>query len=628
VGGLASCGVLDEVKVPKFLREAATKKQPQAELPTIIAVMPFANETQENDAAERMRKSFYNAFSSTSYVDVELTDVDEGIARLERSTGKNAANLTPQEICQAIGCDGLVFGKLTDYQKTYGGVYSRLHVDAEVWMVDAKTGREVMRVKDSVDSFGGGMPISPLGAVMSAFSAAANVREIQETRMLSELAAKLVAKTPLPGGAPAVRRPVIKELITNVAEGPFSSGKVVRVGLQGEPGAIAMFDIGNFKKGLPMRETQAGVYLGEYAVLPGDNTRDMPIIATLRRPAGPESQWIDTSGLVAINTSAPDNISGLRAGGHRDWVEISWESLNDVPDLSAYRVLRSEQPLTGFQQIATTELNAYEDRTAKPGTFYYYQVVAVDKAGNASEFSSTVSAALTVSVPLTKNEASILSGELKGDTELSGIYLLKGLVTVPAGVSLTIGAGTSIVAENEAGILVHGSLRIDGADGLVRLFARRADRWAGIVLDGGHVAMKGAVLNGAQTGLTLKDTGGVVENVSIADNDVGINLSGRAGVVVRNCWVANNGTGIQLVGTDAKIVQSTIVRNSIGLSLRGFSGEVSENVIVDNEQNVFSDFPLKLDPNFIGRIRGRDMSPAPSAARREAGQPGVVSRAD
>lgn len=102
------------------------------------------------------------------------------------------------------------------------------------------------------------------------------------------------------------------------------------------------------------------------------------------------------------------------------------------------------------------------------------------------------------------------------------------------------------------------------------------------------------LLSGAQTGLTLKDTGGVIENVSIADNDVGINISGLSRVVVRNCWVADNAIGIQLVGTDAKIVQSAIVRNGIGLSLRGFSGEVSENIIVDNEQNIFSGFPLKL----------------------------------
>jgi hypothetical protein len=33
-----------------------------------------------------------------------------------------------------------------------------------------------------------------------------------------------------------------------------------------------------------------------------------------------------------------------------------------------------------------------------------------------------------------------------------------------------------------------------------------------------------------------------------------------------------------------------------------FSGEISENVIIDNDQNIFSDYPLKLDPNYIGQF--------------------------
>jgi hypothetical protein len=606
VAGLASCAVLEEIRLPEFKtpdtpREAKTETEKRVELPTIVAVMPFANETQAKDAADRVRKSFYNFFSSAPYVDIELAAVDEGIVRLERSTGRSTANMKPQEICQAIGCDGLLFGRVTDYQKTFGGVYSRLRAEVEIWMVDVRTGKEVMRVRDSVDYLEGGIPLSPLGAIMSALSSAANVREIQETRMVAELAAKLVAKVPVPAGAQVVTRPAIRELITNAGESPFGSGKIVRVGLQGEPGSVAVFDIGNFKRGLPMRETQPGVYLGEYAVLPGDSTRDMPIIAYLKRPSGPESQWIDTSGLVAIDTVAPQKVSGLRAKGYRDRVEISWESLPDTTGLAAYRVLRSEQPLNGFRQIATAGVNTFEDRAVKPGALYYYRVVAVDNSGNASEPSSTVSARLAT------KDASVLSGEAKSDTVLSGIYVLNGQFTIPRGVSLTIGPETSILAEKEASILVQGKLTVDGTNGQVRLFSRRAEKWAGVALDGGHVTMKGVVLSGAKAGLTLKESAGVVENVSVTDNDVGIYISGVSGVVVRNCWVAGNKTGIALVGTDAKIVQSVIVRNGTGLSLKGFTGEVSENIIVDNEQNIFSDFPLKLDPNYIGEFRERDM---------------------
>ena len=290
-------------------------------------------------------------------------------------------------------------------------------------------------------------------------------------------------------------------------------------------------------------------------------------------------------------------MTGLRARGFRDRIELSWEYERAVADLSGYRVLRSEQPLSGYVQIAKAELNTYEDRAIKPEAVYYYRVVAVDASGNESEISPVVSARLVTKGP------SILSGDISNDTVLSGIYILKGQISVPRGVSLTIGPETSIVAEKGASIRVQGKLTVDGTNGQVRLFSRRAERWAGVVVEEGHVTMKGVLLSGAEVALTLRDTNGVLENTSITENGVGVYISGTSSFVVRNCWVAGNKTGIQLVGTASKIVQSVIVRNGIGVSLKDFTGEVSENIIADNAQNVFSDIPLKLDPNYIGQFR-------------------------
>ena len=33
-----------------------------------------------------------------------------------------------------------------------------------------------------------------------------------------------------------------------------------------------------------MKEVKPGIYTGEYLVLPGDNIKDMPIVATLKNP--------------------------------------------------------------------------------------------------------------------------------------------------------------------------------------------------------------------------------------------------------------------------------------------------------------------------------------------------------
>jgi hypothetical protein len=365
---------------------------------------------------------------------------------------------------------------------------------------------------------------------------------------------------------------------------------------------VASFDIGNFKQGLPMKETQPGVYLGEYAVLPGDSALDMPLVVSLKRPTGPESQWIDTNGLITIETVPPPKVTNLVARSYYDRIELAWDYPPDVPDLATYLVMRSPQPLSGYEELARVETTGYEDRQVRPDGVYYYRVVAVDRSGNRSEEPAPVKSQLTAQGPMP------LTGEVKGDTALAGIYALKGQLTVPAGVTLTIGPETIVLAETGASISVQGRLLVDGRNGQVRLFARRDGKWSGIAVAGGHVELNGFVLSGSTGGVTLIEADGVIENGVITDNDAGISISGAMPVKVWNCWVAGNGTGIELSGTGAKVLQSVIVRNGTGLSLRGFTGEVRENIIMDNGRDILSDSPLKLDPNYLGGLPAR--SPA------------------
>ena len=66
---------------------------------------------------------------------------------LEKATGKTVLELKPAEVCQSLGCDGLVYGKITDFKKVYAAVYSQLGVEAEVWIVNTKTGERGIKVK-------------------------------------------------------------------------------------------------------------------------------------------------------------------------------------------------------------------------------------------------------------------------------------------------------------------------------------------------------------------------------------------------------------------------------------------------------------------------------------------------
>ena len=209
---IAACATTDEAK--KDTAEAPAV--PEEDLPKVVAVMPFQNETDEKGIANQVRKAFYNYFSSKPYRDVEQSIVDEKITRLEKSTAKTILELKPSEICQEIGCDGIIFGRVTDYKKVYAVAYSQLGVEAEIWMVSAKTGKELFRVKDSARVHEGGVSLTPLGMIMTAVSTALNLREIQQIRIIGELAHKLNEKIPSPRGFAAEDRPVIKEVLSNV----------------------------------------------------------------------------------------------------------------------------------------------------------------------------------------------------------------------------------------------------------------------------------------------------------------------------------------------------------------------------------------------------------------------------
>ncbi|TAN41447.1 MAG: tetratricopeptide repeat protein [Nitrospirae bacterium] len=593
---LASCVPAEEIK-----KDTSAVSISEDELPRTIAILPFLNETPEVGISNQIRRSFANHFSGKAYRDIKLPIVDEKSVQLEKSTGKSIVEIAPAEVCQAIGCDGIVYGRVIDYKKVYAGVYSQLGAEAEVWMVNAKTGKEIFRIRDAVRYHEGGVPMSPVGIIMTAVSTAMNLRDIQQVRMVNELCYKFNEKIPSPKGIAKDDAPVIKEVLTNIKEGPFGKGKVVRVGLEGEPGAVATFDIGNFKKGVLMRETKPGIYMGEYLVLPGDNSADMPIIASLKRPGGNESQWVDVSGFVSIDTAPPPQIKGLRAKGYPDRIELTWEPVKNVSDLAGYRVLRSEQPLSGFTELAKIEQPVFEDKNAKADSVFYYKIVAFDATGNDSENIDSVKASLISGRPV------LLSGEFKKDTILSGNFIVKDSISVPKGISLSIEPDTRIVFEDNASFTGYGKITVNAKDAPVEFIGAEGKKWRGISINGGILSMNGFRIKGAETGISSINTEGSIENGAVSETEKGLLISGVPAVSLKNMTVSNNKSGVLLIKSNSIIKESNIFQNERGMVLQGFSGEISESNIHDNAENIASDAPVKIGANYFGSTNIEEM---------------------
>ncbi len=105
----------------------------------------------------------------------------------------------------------------------------------------------------------------------------------------------------------------------------------------------------------------------------------------------------NSTGLITVQAidsqkPSPPGQPTLKVKG-KDKIEISWPP-NTEPDLDHYIIqiaTNSEGPWVNITEVNKTT-TSYTDTDLKSGTMYYYQIIAVDEAGNPSDPSPKVSA--------------------------------------------------------------------------------------------------------------------------------------------------------------------------------------------------------------------------------------------
>jgi hypothetical protein len=177
------------------------------------------------------------------------------------------------------------------------------------------------------------------------------------------------------------------------------------VTLKGDVGHTAMFDIGEFKMGLPMYDdgtrgddkADDGTYVGTYVIKKNDSVKDARITGYLTSKNGNQS-ISRIFERVSINAIPPTPIMGVNASDRIQdqgfWVILTW-SLVAQNDFDHYNIYRESAPITSLLGLtplvddgtmnldsATTERAEVNVPTNKID--YYFAVTVVDSAGNES----------------------------------------------------------------------------------------------------------------------------------------------------------------------------------------------------------------------------------------------------
>lgn len=577
--------------------------------PRTVAVLPFTDVSSSQQGTQAVRKGFYNHFSSLTFRDMELWRVDD-LLKKAGMTDAAVINRTPaQDLGKILGTDAIVYGEISNFDKLFAVLYSQVSVGAKLRMYDARTGELLWTGEHVARIHEGGISTNPIGLVATIIATAMNVRDIQLLRACDDLFRGMVLTIPAPTIAEAKRPPVITILVQDTKNLPKKAGDEIRVVIQGTPKMQASFDIGEFKKHIDMQEqpNEPGVYLGVYRVIPGDNVRKAVITGYLADDAGNTSQWVDAVGSVTLKTTPPDKPKSVRLVGRNTAVLLNWEKSAD-PDLAGYRVYRSLTPLSGYQEIARTEVTQFRDEKLVNNQTYYYQVSAVDLAGNESD------RAAGTGIPVAPGPTPV-SGIIEKDTAWyagASPYLVENTVIIKDKATLTIEAGTEIRSRGPA-LIVEGGLVApgDGEHVISWDTATPGKSWEGIVFRNvkeKEISLKFNRIRNAATGLNLQSSSPLVESCELSVNGTAVRISGgfakprlvkntilkntEAAVVIvegaqpvltENRIQDNLKEGIRVEGAAPTISRNFIARNgAAGIDVKNSQAMITENNIIDN----------------------------------------------
>lgn len=188
-----------------------------------------------------------------------------------------------QDLCNnLLACDAVLFGKVTDWDRSYFAIQSTSSVGIEVRLVSARDGK-VLFSSTAKDSDSRGLSKVPTGFSDLVIEPLRGL----DNRILTDLARTVVTKMFAPLAVQnrpeflSTPPPAVYASAHDKPSGKLASNDSLKVLLFGTPNRVASFSIGDLIQNVPMAQKDEGHYIGEYFPLPTDKFLDAPVIVHL-----------------------------------------------------------------------------------------------------------------------------------------------------------------------------------------------------------------------------------------------------------------------------------------------------------------------------------------------------------
>ena len=193
----------------------------------------------------------------------------------------------PKQICtKLLSCDAVLYGRVTNWDRSYYGIESVSSVGVDLKIVSANTGK-VLFESNATDSDSRGVSKGPTGFSNLVIEPIKGL----DNEIISTLARDVVKLSISPINRKSrpeflkTAPPYIIESAHSAPTGQLVNRKLL-VAVLGTPKMTGSFSIGNTIRDIPLVERSPGHYIGEYLPVSGDNFQSQIVAVSLQDEAG------------------------------------------------------------------------------------------------------------------------------------------------------------------------------------------------------------------------------------------------------------------------------------------------------------------------------------------------------
>lgn len=514
------------------------------EAPRTLAVLPFVNATEEQEAPTVLRTVIG---SHLSFLNTSIMHPQEVDDRLPTDY------TTLPDLASYLGVDAVLKGEVVKFERFFAGVYSHIKLGVELKMVGPKN-EVIWESNEEVTVRAGGVSTSPWGLLLNAAVAAMHLSDENLFAAADKLSRQIVATFPQPESY-ASEGPLIESVLHDAAGKFLKYGDTINVGLKGEQGGYASVEVDGIDV-IELKEVEPGTYIGTVEVSSNWNKNNVLLTGRLRNASGTVRKKISAVGLVNFDNIAPEPVEGVTLSAYSQKLKGSWAKSNDA---ETYQIIKLSN---GNSELLQETSNNYINIPLQSAPFetLTISIVAVDKSGNVSQgqTDSVTMYPLEISNPQSHNTT--LSGNYDNTLLLStefSPYLVNDTVTLSESSHLYIEPGVELQFTQNASIEIRGEAYLWGTQAPIAIkqqnTASPSSRF--LVLNSNKtVQLEGVTFSDAGQAVVIKKGNPALSGISLLNNRFsGLDISGDAKVEIDDCIINGSNTSGVIVTDYARL---------------------------------------------------------------------------